>query len=128
MHLNIERQIQLGDTLQALAQNFLLDLKLVFVAGVLVVASSAARKILAARQNAVWRRLNDRVHLGSCEARLLLGELSLDLFSRQHERYKDGLTASLGFITGRIDGETSQSVAAVDHLFNCEEQDFDSTA
>jgi hypothetical protein len=59
MHLNVERQIQLGDTLQAFAQNFLLNLKLAFVAGVLVVASATAGKVLAPGQHAVQRMLDD---------------------------------------------------------------------
>ena len=53
MHLNLAFEFKLGDTPQVLAQDFFLDLELVFVAGMLVVASSTAAEVCTGRLNAV---------------------------------------------------------------------------
>ena len=97
MNLNIERQLQFGRAPQSFAQNFFLDFELMFVAGVLVVASAAAAEVGAARLDAVRRRLDDRVGtLRAGEARLLLGEGGLNFFSGEHKWNEDGLAASAG--------------------------------
>src|ERR1039457_1214889 len=59
MDLDVKWQVELGRAPQALAQDFFLDLKLMLVAGVLVVTTAAAGKVLAARLDAVRRRLED---------------------------------------------------------------------
>ena len=126
MNLDVERQFQLGDATQALAQDFFLDLELVLVGRVLVVASAAAGEVRAGRQDAVRRRLDDRVGLRPREARLLLGEGGLDFFIGQDEGDEHGLAASASLIirqtVRRVGGQTCQAVAAVDQLFDCEEQ------
>ena len=55
------------------------------------------------------------------EAGLFFGERRFDFFSGENERDKDGLAAS-AVVTRRIGGKTSESVAAVDELFDGEEQ------
>src|SRR5579862_1675886 len=118
MNLDLSGQIQLGGAAQTFAQNFFLDLELMFVAGVLVVASSAAFEVLAAGLNAVRRRFEDRAGFRASEAGFLLGECSFDFFCGEDERDKYGLAAS--FIVGR---QMGQAVATVDQLFDCEEQE-----
>jgi len=126
MNFDVELQVQLCGAEQALAEDFFLDRKLVFVAGVLVVASAAAGKVRAGRRHAVWRGLDDRVGVGAREARLLLGERGLNFFRCEDERDEHGFAASTGFIgvrSGvRSGGQTGEAVAAVDQLFDCEEQ------
>ena len=123
MYLDLERQFQLSGAPQTLAQDFFLDLQLVLVAGVLVVTSAAATEVLAARRNAVRRRLHNRFNRRSREAGLLFRESSLNFFAGQNKGNEHGLAASAGFACARIGRHTGQAVAAVDELFNCEEQD-----
>jgi len=56
------------------------------------------------------------------EAGLFFGERRFDFFSGENERDKDGLAAS-AVVTRRIGGKTSETVAAVDELFDGEEQE-----
>ena len=93
-----------------------------FVAGVLIMAASAPGKVWAARLDAMWRGFNDGLNRSSSEARLLFGECSLNFFSRQDKGDEHGLAASAGFIRRRSGWQTGQAIAAVDLLFDCEEQ------
>ena len=79
--------------------------------------------MLATRLHAVRRGLEDRFSVRARETRLLLGERSLDFFSGQDEGDEHGLAASAGFVGVRSGRQTGQAVAAIDQLFNCEEQD-----
>src|SRR5579864_8412910 len=81
-------------------------------------AAAAASEMRAARFDSMRRPLQDRVRARPCEARLLVGECSLNLLSAQHERNEDGFATA--FLVG---GQVGQSIAAVDHLFDCEEQE-----
>jgi hypothetical protein len=118
MHLDCAGQLQFGNPPQVLEQDFFLDLELMLVAGVLVVASATGGKVWTARLNAVWRSLDDGIGPGAREARLLLGQRGFDLFSGQHERQKHSLAAP-----AFVGGQTRKPVAAVDQLFNGEEQE-----
>ena len=69
------------------------------------------------------RRLKDRVGLGSREAGLLLDEGGFDFFPGKDKGDKHGLASSPGFIGVRIGGQAGKAVAAVDQLFDCEEQE-----
>ena len=96
MNFDVKRQLQLGHAPQALSQDFFLNLKLVFVAGVLIVTSAAAGVVLAARLNAMQRGLEDAVCIRPREARLLLSERSLNCFLGEDERDEHGLAAFMG--------------------------------
>ena len=119
MNLNIARKLHLRATTQAFEQNVALDLELMFVAGVLVMASSTRAKIGTGRRDSMRRCLYDRFGLRSGECRLLLDNRSLYLFAREHKRKKDGLARTTG-----IRWQVSQSVAAINQFFNREEQKF----
>jgi hypothetical protein len=127
MNFDVERQVQLGRAEQALAQDFLLDLKLVLVAGVLVAASAAVGEVRTGRQYAVRRGLDDRVGVSARETPLLPGERSLDLLGGQNKRNEHCFSARAGIFVRsggvRSGGQTGEAVAAVDQLFDCEEQD-----
>src|SRR5208283_5401916 len=102
-------------------------LELVLVTGVLVVATAAAGEVWARRLGAVRRRLNDCVDVRAGKTRLLLSEGGLDFFSVEDKGDEDGLAAWTGFVGDSggagSGGQTGQAVAAVDQLFNCEEQE-----
>ena len=121
-------RVQLGDPAQILSQDFLFDFELMLVAGVLVVAAAAAGEVRAGGLDAVRGRLDDGVNSRAREAGLLLGEGSLDFFSGQDEGDEHCLAACADVIVGRDGGvrgggKTGQAVAAVDQLFDCEEQE-----
>ena len=81
-------------------------------------AAAAVSEMRAARLDSMRRGFEDRIRPRSCEARLLLGECSLNLLFVQHERNEDGFATAL-----LVGGQVGQSIAAVDHLFDCEEQE-----
>ena len=118
MNLNLARKLHLRATTQAFEQNVALDLELMFVAGVLVMASATRGKIRAGRRDSVERCFYHRFGLRSGECRLLLDNRSLYLLAREHKRKEDGLTRTTG-----IRWQVSQSVAAINQLFDCEEQE-----
>src|SRR5208337_911162 len=118
MHADFALQFELGDAAQVLVQDFFLDLELVLVCGVLVVASAAAAKMRTRQRNAVRRRLDDCRGLGAGETGLLFGENNFDFFSRKNEGNENGLAPSAG-----VGGKASESVAAVNELFNVQEQE-----
>src|SRR3974390_2457830 len=80
MDFYVERQLDPGRSAQSFAKNFFFYRKLVFVVGVLVVASAAASKILARRLNPVLGRFHDRIRPRAREARLLLDHRGFDFF------------------------------------------------
>src|SRR5579864_2409509 len=81
-------------------------------------AAAAVSEIQAARLDSMKRGFEDRIRSPPRKARLLLGKRGLDLLSAQHERNEDGFATA--FLVG---GQVGQSIAAVDHLFDCEEQE-----
>ena len=88
-----------------------------FIAGVLVLAASAALKIRAARRNALRGRFQDLICPAACESRLLLEQRRFDRFPFENKWQENGLAAALF-----IRGQTGQAVATVDQFFNCELQ------
>ena len=122
MHLDFGLQFELGDTAQILAQDFFLDFELIFVAGVLVVASAAAAEIFTVWPNPMRRTFDDRFRVRASEARLFFGEHRFDFFSGKNERNEHGLAAS-AVVTCRSGGKACESVAAVDEFFDCKEQE-----
>ncbi len=127
MDFDFEWQVELGNTAQVFPQDFFLDFELMLVAGVLVVASAAAGEVRARGRDAVRGSLDYCVYSRAREGGLLLGESGVDFFSCQDEGDEHGLAASAIFIDGGSGGvgsggETGQAVAAVDQLFDCEEQ------
>ena len=89
-----------------------------FVGGVLVVASAAAAEVRAGGQDALGRGLDDRFGLGSGEPGLLLGEGGFDFLARRTKGRKTALPRPRSSA-----GRCGETVAAVDQLFDGEEQD-----
>ncbi len=118
MHVDPALQLKLGDASKALAQDFFLDLNLMLVAGVLVLASTATFIVGTAGLDAMGRGFEDCLSGGAGEAGLLLGEVRLNFLAIQHERNEYSFAGSA--VIGRQAGE---AVAAIDQLFNCQEQE-----
>lgn len=59
MHLDFALQFELGDATQILAQDFFLDFELMFVAGMLVVASAATAEVFTLWLDAMRRSFDD---------------------------------------------------------------------
>jgi len=85
---------------------------------VLIMASAALAEVGTVGCDAVWRRFDDNVGVCAGEPGLLLRERGFDFFSGKDEGYEDGLAAA-----ALVRGETGQAVAAVDQLFDGEEQE-----
>jgi hypothetical protein len=75
----------------------------------LVVATATAAKIWAGRMDAMRRWLDDGLHRGSRESRLLLGEGGIEFFARQNKGDEDGLAAS-----AVVGWQASEAIAAID--------------
>ena len=117
MNLNLARKLHLRATTQAFEQNVALDLELMFVAGVLVMASATRAKIGTGPCDSMRRCLYDRFGLRSGKCRLLLDDRSLYLFPREHQGKEDRLARTAG-----VRWQVRQSVATINQLFNREEQ------
>jgi len=117
MDLNFALQFEPGDAPQILAKNVFLDFELMFVACVLIVASAAAAEMRTRRLDAVRRRLHDGFGPRAGEAGFFFRDKGFDLFSGENKGDEHGLAASAVF-AGRFGRKASQSVAAVDELFN----------
>jgi hypothetical protein len=118
MQVNFALEFELGDATQVLAQDFFLDLELMFVGGVLVVASATACEMWARWRDAVRGGLDDCFGLCTGEAGLFFGECGFDVFSGEDKGDEDGFAASVVFIARRRGGEARQAVAAVYELFD----------
>jgi len=81
-------------------------------------AAAAGSEIRTARLDSMKRGFEDRLRPRPCEPWLLFRERSHDLLSAQHEWNEDGFARA--FLVG---GQVGQSIAAVDHLFDGEEQE-----
>jgi len=95
MNPDLTRQFELGRAPQRLAQNFFLDLKLMFVGCVLVVTSSALAEVWTGRLGALCGRRDHRLGMSARETRFLLGQSGFDFFSGQHERHEHCLSAAM---------------------------------
>ena len=118
MRLNLALQIELGDAPQILAQDFFLDLKLMLIADVLVLASAAAAEMWTERRDAVRRRLYDCTGVRTGKAGFFFGDYGFDVFPGEDKGNKDSFAASAVLIAVRSGRKTSESVAAIDQLFN----------
>jgi hypothetical protein len=111
--LNFASKFEFGDAAQILAQDPCFDLELMLVGGVLVLAPAAAAEVRTRRRDSVRRRLDDCRGVRTGEAGLFFGDGGFDFFPREHEGHEYGLAAS-----AVVGWEASESVAAVDELFN----------
>src|SRR5579862_3065619 len=68
-------------------------------------------------QNAVRRRLNDPIGMSPNKTGFLLSDCSVDFFFGKNEGHERRLSSSV--LVGRQPG---QAVAAINHLFNLQEQ------
>ena len=108
---------------QGFPEDFFFYLKLMFVAGMLVVASSACGEVRTARGDAIRRGLDDSVSLCTNESRLLLGDVGIDLLPGEN-KWDECRFAAVAFIRGMFVGrKASQAVAAINHFFDCQEQE-----
>jgi len=85
---------------------------------VLVVAASALLKIGASRLDAIGRSVKQSREISTCEARLVLPDISVNLFARQHKRDEHSHATAIG--AGRCARET---VAAINQFFDGEKHD-----
>lgn len=115
MNLNFHGQVELRRSPQGFAQNFLLDLELALVAGVLVVAAPALREVWTSGLDAFWRRFDDSVDTRPGEAGFLFGQRSFDFFPSEDKWNENGLAAA-----ARVGRQAGQAVAAIDEFFNRE--------
>jgi hypothetical protein len=123
MHLNFTFQFNFGDAAQVFAQDFFFDLELVRVAGVLVVTSAALAEVGARRLGAVRRGLYDCSGAGAGEAGLFFDDRRFDFLCGKNEGNEDCFATSAVLVAGRSGGKACESVAAVDKLFNLQEQE-----
>ena len=91
MDLQFAFEFELGRSQQILAQNLLFDFELMFVAGMLVMASSAPREITALWLDAVRGGLDDLFDLTPGKAGLLPSDRGLDFFLGKYKWDEDGL-------------------------------------
>lgn len=117
MNFNVTRQFDLRRAAQRLAQNLSFDLQLVFVAGMLVMTSTATSEIWAGRANPVRRWFEDL--LGSCPGKsgFLFGNRTFDSFSSQNKREENGFSS-----TAAIGRQASETVAPVDQFVDGKKQ------
>lgn len=113
MRLNIALKFEFGNPPQVFAQDFFFDLELMLVAGMLVIASTAATEVRARRRYAVLGRFQNCSGVRPGEAGFLFGKRRFYLLSGKNKRNEHSLTAS-----SIASVKASESVAAVDHLFN----------
>ena len=113
MKLNFVLQFELGGAAQRLAKDVGFVPQLRFVIHVLIVAATAAAKILTVRRNPVGRRRQHLVEFGASEAGAALDHRRFDLLAGQHKWNEDGFAATLG--VGR---HARQSVATVNQFFD----------
>lgn len=113
MDFDFGLKFEFGEAAKVLAQDFFFDLKLMFVSGVLVMASATAGKVRAGRRDAMRRGFNNCRRVGAGEAGLLFGERGFDFLSGENKGNEDGFAATV-----RVGGKASEAVSAVDELFN----------
>ena len=117
MHAQLGIQVQAGNAAQIFFQDGSFDLKLMFVVGVLIVASAAPLKVGASRIDAPGRRGEDSVQLGACESGLLFPKSCLHSFAGQNKRHKYRFAG-----TSIVGGKPRQPVPAINHLLDIESQ------
>src|SRR6516162_11527074 len=126
MNDDVVRQFDLALAAEGFLQNAALNSKLMFVAGVLVVASAATLKVGAMGRDAVARWGENFVELSAGEAGLLLGESRGDGFTFEGEGNEDSFAFTLGAANRSVRTtfcrEASEAVAAVDEFFDEEVQ------
>ena len=110
-------QLKLGSSPQIFLQDSNLDLQLMFVAGVLVVAAAATKKIGTDWLYSMRRSLPNRVRAASRKTALLFEQRSFDSFAFQHKGYEHSFAGTV--LIGRQPGKT---VAAINEFFNGELQ------
>ena len=117
MDVQFRIQFQLGNAAQIFFQNGSFDLKLMFVVGVLIVASATTLKVWASRIDTSRGGGENSIQLGAREPGFLLAKDSFHGFAGQHKRHKHRFARAV--FVGRKSG---QAFAAVDQLFNVESQ------
>ena len=110
-------QFQLGNAAQIFFQDGSFDLKLMFVVGVLIVASAAALKVRASRIDAPRRSGKNSVQLGAREPGLLFAKSCFHGLAGQDKRHKYRFAR-----TAIVGGKSRQPFSAIDQLFDFESQ------
>ena len=117
MDVQFRVQFQLGDAAKIFLQNGSFDLELMFVVGVLIVASATALEVRTSRSDASRRGSENLLQPGASKPRLLFAQDCFHAFAGQHEGHKHSLARAM--FVGR---KPRQSFAAIDQLFNSESQ------
>ena len=117
MDVQFAIQFQLGNAPKIFFQDGSFDLKLMFVVGVLIVASATALEVRTPRSIASRRGSDNFFQPGPRKPRLLFDADRFHSFAGQHERYKHSFARTM--LVGR---KSRQTFSAIDQLFNCESQ------
>jgi hypothetical protein len=110
-------QLKLGSSPQIFLQDSNLDLQLMFVAGVLVVAAAATKKIGTDWLYPMRRSLQNRFRAASRKTALLIEQRSFDSFAFEHKGDEHSLARTV--LIGR---QPRKTVAAINEFFNSELQ------
>ena len=108
-------QFQLGDAPQIFFQNASFDFELMFVVGVLIVASATVLEVRTLRRDASRGRGENFFQSGASEAGFLFAKYCLHAFAGQYEGHKHRFARAL--FVGR---KTRQAFAAIHQLFDIE--------
>ena len=117
MHLQLGIQFQPGNAAQVFFQDGSFDLKLMFVVGVLIVASAAALKVGASRIDAPGRGGKNSVQLSARESGLVFAKSCLHSFAGQDKRHKYRFAR-----TAIVGGKPRQPVPAINQFLDVESQ------
>jgi hypothetical protein len=113
MDLKVAWQLDLCRPPQRFFENRSLNSKLARIVRVLIVTATTALKVRACRSDSVTGRLDHPIQTRTRESGLLLGNLSFDNFSIEHERNKDTLPVALA-----IGRKASKTFAAINEFFD----------
>ena len=117
MHLQLGIQFQLGNAAQVFFQDGSFDLKLMFVVGVLIVASAAALKVGTSRIDAPGRSGENSVQLSARESGLVFPKSCFHALAGQDKRHKYRFAR-----TAIVGGKARQPVSAINQFLDVESQ------
>lgn len=118
MDLDVHREFQFRGTFQGFPQDLFLDFQLMFVVDVLIVAAAAWPEIWAFRFDPMSGCFDYSLESSAHEPRFTLNDRCFDFFFRQSERKKNRLASAV-----RVGRQVGKAVAAIDQLFDGEQQE-----
>lgn len=117
MHHQLIRQFKFGDSAQILFENCSLDLELIFVSGVLVMASAAALKVGAVCLGPIRRWSQNVIQPRPGKTGFVPDHGRFDFFASQDERHEHGLAAAIF-----VGWQAGQPISAINQFFYVEIQ------